>query len=770
MATKSKNTNFFIKFAAIVLSVILMTCAFSSAVRIIRWASCYGFNIADIFESEKQVDLSDNIQIRYDLMDDINQIENSLYAKNTNGVVNKFKSKKTDFIHYAMSVFKEEKSNYNADPEWYEDSYGTIVNINYFFNFRGLDYSFNIDENSKSVIYVTDSEKIAMKKLEANFEEFIHAKNPNTYLTNDYSEIYVRDLRYYVVDKKNNIKVSNFPKDTDYKNVLSNKYAFTIIDGKISYSPEFQGILDFSIEDDGKNALVDDNCDYYFYLDETANVSNSYIDEIEISDAVGRYNLKAEAIKCILFFLLSLILAVYSFVVCGRKMDNAKVKRAFIDYLPSDLHLVLTGFAIAGLVILIVIQMDTIFCEGLEYEKLLLLGLNVCAAAIWALFIELITSIVRVCKSEKSIFKNSVIFLLLKYILFVPTRTVIRAIKKLHTYQPQNFKKLLIRGLIGYGVINFLFIVFIVFAIIGDAFEFLLIPMLIDIAFNIACVVFAVRYAVNLDKIITAAHNRTIPQVHYNKLPNSLKTLVNSLQYTRQELNAAVNKAVRDERMRTELITNVSHDLKTPLTSIINYVDLLKGCDIRDENAKEYISVLDEKGNKLKRLIDDLIEASKVTSGVINLNPIDLNLNELATQAVVEHQREFLENNLQLVFKGDKGNVNAFADGNKTYRIIENLLSNALKYSLKGTRVYADVYETQNYSIFEIKNTSAQELNISPTELTERFVRGDKSRTNEGNGLGLSIAENLCRAQNGHLNITIDGDLFKVKVLLPKKK
>lgn len=287
---------------------------------------------------------------------------------------------------------------------------------------------------------------------------------------------------------------------------------------------------------------------------------------------------------------------------------------------------------------------------------------------------------------------------------------------------------------------------------------------------NVASVVFVSRYVVDLDKIISASQNRTEPAINYDKLPKSLKILADSMKYTNQELNRAVDKAVKDERMRTELITNVSHDLKTPLTSIINYVDLLKACDIQDENAKEYIAVLDEKGIKLKRLIEDLLEASKVTSGVINLNPINLNLSELATQATVESQQQFAENNLDLIFKGDKNNVFAYADGNKTYRVIENLLSNARKYSAKGSRVYADVYEMNDMAVFEIKNISAEPLDISAEELKERFVRGDKSRTNEGNGLGLSIADNLCKAMNGRLDLIIDGDYFKAKVILPKSK
>ena len=170
----------------------------------------------------------------------------------------------------------------------------------------------------------------------------------------------------------------------------------------------------------------------------------------------------------------------------------------------------------------------------------------------------------------------------------------------------------------------------------------------------------------------------------------------------------------------------------------------------------------------MKRLIDDLVEASKITSGVITLNLVQLDLGELATQAVVEHQQEFADNGLELIFKGDKKSLTAVADGTKTFRVIENLMSNARKYSAKGSRVYADVYEQDNTAVFEIKNVSAQKLDISANELKERFVRGDKSRNQEGNGLGLSIADSLCKAMHGNMEITIDGDLFKVKVILPK--
>ena len=277
-------------------------------------------------------------------------------------------------------------------------------------------------------------------------------------------------------------------------------------------------------------------------------------------------------------------------------------------------------------------------------------------------------------------------------------------------------------------------------------------------------------YVKNLDMIIDASSKHEDIAVDLNSLDLSLKTLAEGMRYTNAELQTAINKAVKDERLRTELITNVSHDLKTPLTSIIVYVDLLSKCDIDDEKAQEYIAVLDEKGKKLKKLIDDLIEASKVTSGNVTITPTNINLSEPCLQATVEAQTDFEKAGLDLVVKSGERQTIVYADGTKTNRIIENLLSNARKYSAKTSRVYVSVYEEDGQGIFEIKNISAQPLDITPEELTERFVRGDKSRNKEGNGLGLSIAKELCSLQHGELELQIDGDLFKARVKLPKPK
>ena len=235
-------------------------------------------------------------------------------------------------------------------------------------------------------------------------------------------------------------------------------------------------------------------------------------------------------------------------------------------------------------------------------------------------------------------------------------------------------------------------------------------------------------------------------------------------------LEQALQEQMKSERLKTELITNVSHDLKTPITSIITYTDLLSKCPQSDEKAKEYMAVLTEKSTKLARLVEDLIEASKLSSGNITLHPMVLDLGELTAQAIGEYQKEFEENRLQLVLDPDLPRVQAFADGSKTYRVLENLLQNAKKYSAADSRVYVRVYKQGDFGVFEIKNISAEPLNISPQELTQRFVRGDASRTKEGNGLGLSIAQELCSAQQGKLELLIDGDLFKARVYLPQPK
>ncbi len=253
-------------------------------------------------------------------------------------------------------------------------------------------------------------------------------------------------------------------------------------------------------------------------------------------------------------------------------------------------------------------------------------------------------------------------------------------------------------------------------------------------------------------------------KINRGALPDYLMLPAENLQGLGEGLRVAVEEAVRQEQTKTELITNVSHDLKTPLTSIINYVDLLKKCDITDETAVSYLNVLSEKSDRLKNLISDLVEASKASTGAINVSFVDVSLRELLSQILGEYEDDFEKRKLALVVASPEKDITVKADSKLLYRVMENLMVNVRKYALENSRVYIDIREEDGEGIIEIKNISAAPLNISAQELKSRFVRGDQSRSTEGNGLGLSIAENLCTIQQGRLELEINGDLFVARV------
>lgn len=233
-------------------------------------------------------------------------------------------------------------------------------------------------------------------------------------------------------------------------------------------------------------------------------------------------------------------------------------------------------------------------------------------------------------------------------------------------------------------------------------------------------------------------------------------------------LNKAVHNELKSERLKTELITNVSHDIRTPLTAIITYVDLLKNEKDALKSA-EYIEIIDQKSERLKVLTEDLFEAAKASSGNIPVNYEKIDIISLITQGLGELDDKIKERKLEFRLNHSKEKVYLKADGKLLWRAIENLLSNIFKYALEGSRVYIDIIDSENEVILNIKNISAYELNISSAELMERFKRGDESRSSQGSGLGLSIAKSLIEIQKGRFNIEIDGDLFKAVIKWPNK-
>ena len=251
--------------------------------------------------------------------------------------------------------------------------------------------------------------------------------------------------------------------------------------------------------------------------------------------------------------------------------------------------------------------------------------------------------------------------------------------------------------------------------------------------------------------------------LNVNEFHGQQKKVAEAVNHIRQGLMSSVNESLKNEKLKADLITNVSHDIKTPLTSIVNYVDLLKRENLENENAKYYIHVLEEKSQRLKQLTEDLVETSKITSGNVKLNMQKLDLVELLYQTGGEFNERFESRNLTIVTKIPSEQIFIYADGRQLYRSIENLYTNAAKYALENTRVYVELEKADTKAVFTIKNVSKNELDIvsdGNVDLTERFVRGERSRTTEGSGLGLSIAKNLTHLMGGKFEIKVDGDLF----------
>ncbi len=241
-----------------------------------------------------------------------------------------------------------------------------------------------------------------------------------------------------------------------------------------------------------------------------------------------------------------------------------------------------------------------------------------------------------------------------------------------------------------------------------------------------------------------------------------LKEHAEDLMNIREGLNRAVNERMKSERFQSELITNVSHDIKTPLTSIVNYVDLLAKEELANDKAREYVTVLIRQSEKLKKLIGDLIEASKASTGVLAVNRERVELTVLMDQCAGEYKERLENAGLRLMVSKPEGDISIMADGRHMWRIFDNLMNNVIKYAQPGTRVYLSLNRANDKAIVVLRNISRDELNLSGEELMERFVRGDSSRSGEGSGLGLAIARSLCQLQGGEMSLDVDGDLFKV--------
>ena len=385
----------------------------------------------------------------------------------------------------------------------------------------------------------------------------------------------------------------------------------------------------------------------------------------------------------------------------------------------------------------------------------------ICGTYTMAWFLIGYLSLVRRIKAG-TLWKNSLIRKVLKWIGKCSGKLADFA-RAFSRNTAEKIKVLLVGG-------AFLFLQFLIIGcIFGGAEVFLLALMAVDVA----AMIFVIRKADGLDLIMDGLKKISDGELQYkiktDTLTGKQKVMAEYINNIGSGLDAAVENSLKKERMQTELITNVSHDLKTPLTSIINYVDLMKRENPTDPKIQEYLRILDEKSQRLKVLTEDVVEASKASTGNIKLEMNDIDFVEMVQQVIGEFEEKFKEKNLtMMVHFTDEPSI-IYADGQRMWRVLENVFGNVVKYAMEGTRVYAEISNRNKKVTFSLKNISAQPLNISADELTERFIRGDVARNTEGSGLGLSIAKSLTELQGGEFKLYLDGDLFKVMITFAAK-
>lgn len=444
------------------------------------------------------------------------------------------------------------------------------------------------------------------------------------------------------------------------------------------------------------------------------------------------------------------------FYVCGRRVGTEEIQYLAIDRWYTEIELLAMGIcALVGLYLLfpgIASILDD--SAGIKANLKTIWGILILLACCVILGVQFLCSFVRKAKGG-ILCKQSIIG---KITSVVKKQVANSKIKK-----TSIFLYILVCG-------GWLFAEFIGFA--TESLTWLAFMQIILVAIMVAFGLWLCRHFGKLENIRDGVKRVKEGEIKYqipiedkDDVLNNMAKDINSLS---EGLEKSVNEMVKSERLKTELISNVSHDIKTPLTSIITYVDLMKKEDVKPDKVKEYISVLDQKSQRLKVLTDDLFEAAKATSGAMSMDISKIDLGSLVNQALGEYSEKLEKVDLDI--RNNIGEKEFFvsADGRLAWRILENLLGNIAKYALPGSRVYVDASNDKDFVELTIKNISSVELNISADELLERFTRGDQSRNTEGSGLGLNIAQSLAKLQNGTFYVEIDGDLFKAILRLPK--
>ncbi len=555
-------------------------------------------------------------------------------------------------------------------------------------------------------------------------------------------------------------KNDNIFDDTNFRFVIKSDVGITTLTTRKSSDGEYiyQTTFDFPYPVERKEFLLDETT-VTTYIDYKLYSITGYIDgNLTAEDQFAFLNNFVQMIYqlryaiillCILTVAISIISFLFLMSSAGYHDADETPRLSWFDRI--FLELILGAFL--GIVILELLLIDSLSIFSIS-------------TTIWLVFIVLVDIALFLLISTsfatrvhcKHFWKSTLVYTILKGLYHLIKNTVL-AFAKLLSLIPMIWQVILFIGVL---CLTELFLM----ALWGEE-DFVLIfilEKLVMIPLVLYITIMFKKLEETTKKIASGDMSATVNTTYFL---GTLKNQGEHLNSIKIGISQAVEDKMRSERFKTELITNVSHDIKTPLTSIINYVDLLGKEDLQNETAKEYIQIISKHSDRLKKLVVDLVDASKASSGVIKLDMKPLKIDVLLEQIGGEYNERLSENHLDLIMRKPEESMEIMADGQRIYRVFDNLMNNICKYALPGTRVYLLLEKNENNAIITFKNISATELDMSASDLMERFVRGDSSRNTEGCGLGLSIAESLVNLQKGTFHIQLDGDLFKVIIKFP---
>lgn len=442
-----------------------------------------------------------------------------------------------------------------------------------------------------------------------------------------------------------------------------------------------------------------------------------------------------------------LIACIYIIISIGHKKGQEELYTNSLDKIPLEIVIAVAGILVGIEFFLVALLAETTS----RFLSVGIPGMIIMGIAVYiTLAITGVTLIRRI--KLKTFFKESLCYKVIHYLKKGTTH--------LMTDVFNNFSRIS-KVVIAY--IGFICIIIVLVSGIRNFFFVLLLFLFLYFVFRKLLKEINKVYEIR-DKIKDMYNGNIKEELKEENFKGEMREVVHELNDIAGGLCNAMEQGLKNERLKTELITNVSHDIKTPLTSIINYVDLLKKENIQNDTVKEYLEILDNKSQRLKKLTEDLVEASKASSGNIKLDMEKLNVKELMKQLTGEFEDKLDEKGLEMIESVPTEEITIQADSQYMYRVMENIYTNIVKYALENSRVYVDVTKKDNKVEIAIKNISKDKLNITVDELMQRFVRGDTSRTTEGSGLGISIAKSLTELQKGKFDLYLDGDLFKVVI------